>query len=101
MKKIIQNSQTIVGIIEMHARGNSHSRLGLLRLLCLLCFLYFGLTAQASSVQTINGIRYVLNDDKTATVTTKSGGTEVYTNATINIPNTVSYSGTIYKVTVI
>ena len=79
--------------------GHGHSVL--FKLLCLLCFLCYGLTAQASSVQTINGIRYVLNDDKTATVTTKSGGTDKYTDATISIPNTVKYSNITYNVTVI
>ena len=57
------------------------------------------MAANLVSTQTINGLRYYLYDDYTATVTTPASGN--FYNGPITIPSSVTYSGNSYSVTTI
>ncbi len=99
MKKIIKNSQTNVGTAEVRERGNSHSRLGLLRLLCLISLFCYGLATQAATLEKSNydynnmGIVYDLYNDNTAIVV---GGTKT---GKLTIFEDVPYNNQTYKIT--
>ncbi|MBO7476711.1 MAG: leucine-rich repeat protein [Salinivirgaceae bacterium] len=92
------------GTTEVPASRNPYSHSILFRVLCLLCFLCYGLAAQAAQVW-VNGVEYLINGKEAWVVKTNYSGSlyptpEPYS-GDIVIVSSVSYQSVYYPVTTI
>ena len=94
------------GTTEVPASRNPYSHSILFRVLCLLCFLCYGLAAQAAQHQVwVNGVEYLINGKEAWVVKTNYSGSlyptpEPYS-GDIVIVSSVSYQSVYYPVTTI